>query len=74
MAERGTSCFFTTPRCFRSSLQLPGWKPIHSGPGAALHLQVSAACVSSQDQEPRQLVPLLGPMGKDRGSAHGAWS
>lgn len=64
--EGGISSFPVTPRCFCSSLQLPGWKPVHSGPRAALYLQVSAACVSSQEQE-----ALLKLAGEDRGCLHG---
>lgn len=71
MVERWTSCFFTIPRCFCFPLQLPGWKSVHSGSRAALHLQVSAACVSSQEQESSQLVPSLGPAGEDRGCPYG---
>lgn len=66
-AEGGISCFSLTPRCFCCPLQLPGWKPVHSGPRAALYLQVSAACVSSQEQEPRQLEALLELVGEGRG-------
>lgn len=65
--EGGISCFSFAPRCFCCPLQLPGWKPVHSGPGAALYLQVSAACVSSQEQEPRQLEALLELVGEGRG-------
>lgn len=46
------------PKVLPSSLQIPGWKPVHTGAGAALHLQVPAACVSSQGQEPQRAVPV----------------